>query len=99
MKKIGSRTLVIILVVILIFAAIALVRYRKAQLATQPLLPYLPVPVYVKSGQWARLAVTQHYLGIIGPEVEAMLSAQTTGYITKLYKDVGDRLRKGRGIK
>jgi RND family efflux transporter MFP subunit len=51
--------------------------------------------VYVKSAYWGCLGVTQHYLGTIEPEVEAVLSAQTTGYITELYKDVGDRISKG----
>lgn len=41
------------------------------------------------------MAIARHYLGVIEPEAEAVLSAQTTGYLTALYKDVGDRLNKG----
>ena len=95
MRKILFRSLAGISVAILIFAAAVLVHHRKAQLANQPLPPSRPIAVFTKSGQWGRLTVTRHYLGTIEPVVEAVLSAQTTGYITALYKDVGDRLRKG----
>lgn len=95
MKKLFIRSLTTILVAILILAAIALVRHRKAQLANQPTPLQRPVAVFTKSGQWGRLSVTRHYIGTIQPEAEAVLSAQTTGYITSLHKDVGDRLRKG----
>ncbi len=95
MKKLFFRSLAGILIVILILAAVVLVRHRKAQLANQPLPSQPPVAVFTKSGQWGRLSVTRHYLGIIEPEAEAVLSAQTTGYITALHKDVGDRLIEG----
>lgn len=94
-KKILFRSLAGILVAILILAAVVLVRHRKAQLANQPAPSSRSVAVFVKSGNWGSLAVTRHYLGSIEPEAEAVLSAQTTGYITALYKDVGDRLQKG----
>ncbi|WP_419656093.1 putative efflux transporter, RND family, MFP subunit [Desulfosarcina variabilis str. Montpellier] len=83
------------MIVILILAAVVLVRHRKTQLANQPAPSQPPVAVFTKSGQWGRLSVTRHYLGTIEPEAEAVLSAQTTGYITALHKDVGDRLTKG----
>ncbi|MFO8086104.1 MAG: hypothetical protein R6U27_17480, partial [Desulfobacterales bacterium] len=95
MKKILFRSLAAILVAILILAAVVLVRHRKAQLANQPAPSSRSVAVFVKSGKWGSLAVTRHYLGSIEPEAEAVLSAQTTGYIKALYKDVGDRLQKG----
>lgn len=95
MKKLFFRSLAGILMVVLILAAVVLVRHRKAQLADQPTPSQPPVAVFIKSGQWGRLSVTRHYLGIIEPEAEAVLSAQTTGYITALHKDVGDLLTKG----
>ena len=95
MKKLIVRSFAVILVGIVILSAALLVRHRKAQLANR--IPPLqrPIAVLTKSGQWGRLPMTQHYLGTIEPVAEAVLSAQTTGYITALYKDVGDRLRKG----
>ena len=95
MKKLFLRSLAVILAAMLILAAAALVRHRKAQLADQPTPPHPPVAVFTKSAKWGRLSVTRHYLGIIKPEAEAILSAQTTGYLTALDKDVGDRLRRG----
>lgn len=95
MKKTLSRSLAGILIAILVLAAVFLVLHRKAQLANQPPPKPRPVAVLVKSAQWGSLAVTRHYLGNIKPEAEAVLSAQITGYITALNKDVGDRLQKG----
>lgn len=95
MKKIVVRSVVGILAVALILGGVLLVRHRKAQLANQPAPPSRPIAVFTKSGQWGRLAVTRHYIGTIKPEAEAVLSAQTTGYISALYKDLGDRLKKG----
>lgn len=95
MKTFIIRSVVVILVGIVILAAVLLVRHRKAQLANQPAPLMRPVAVFTKSAQWGRLSVTRHYIGTIEPEAEAVLSAQTTGYITALYKEVGDRLSKG----
>lgn len=95
MKKLFVKFIVIILAVALIFSAVTLVRYRKAQLASLSAPHPHPIAVFYKSGNWGTLAITRHYLGTIEPESEAVLSAQTTGYITVLYKDVGDRLQKG----
>lgn len=95
MKKIFFRSLVGIFIAIVILAAVALVRHRNAQLAKQPTPLQPPVAVFTKSAQWGRLSVTRHYLGTIEPKSEALLSAQTTGYITAIHKDVGDQLHKG----
>jgi RND family efflux transporter MFP subunit len=95
MRKMVVRSLAVMLIALLIVAAAALVHHRKAQLAKQPTPPSRPTAIFTKFGQWGTLAVTRHYLGTIEPEAEALLSAQTTGYITALHKDVGDRLEKG----
>ncbi len=95
MKTFFIRSLVVIIVGLVILGAILLVHHRKAQLANQSMPLTRPVAVSTTSGKWGRLPITQHYLGTIEPEAEALLSAQTTGYITVLNKDVGDRLRKG----
>lgn len=95
MKKYLFRFFLVMIAAILLLSGIVLVRHRKAQLANKPTPTPLPVAVYTKSGQWGRLSVTQHFLGTITPQAETTLSAQITGYITKLHKDVGDRLQKG----
>lgn len=95
MKKILVKIFIGILVAVLITAGVLLVHHRKTRLAEQPAPPSRPAAVYSKPAQWGTLDVTRHYLGTIEPEVEAVLSAQTTGYITALTKDVGDRLQKG----
>ncbi|HDS16441.1 MAG TPA: efflux RND transporter periplasmic adaptor subunit [Proteobacteria bacterium] len=95
MKKILLRLATVVVVMLLILAAVLLVKRRQAELATRPTPSIRPVAVTIKSAHWGRLAVTRHYLGVIEPEAEARLTAQTTGYITSLTKDVGDRLEKG----
>lgn len=95
MRKMVLRFLAMMLIALLMLAGAALVHHRKAQLAAQPAPPSRATAVFTKSGQWGALAVTRHYLGTIEPKAEAVLSAQTTGYITALHKDVGDRLEKG----
>lgn len=95
MKKTFFRLLTITVLLLLILAAIMLVKRRRAELAARPVAPVRPVAVIVKSVHRGQLAVTRHYLGTIEPEAEARLTSQTTGYLTALYKDVGDRLKKG----
>lgn len=75
-----------------------LVRHRKSELANlaQPLTR--PIPVYVKTASSGKLPIIEHYLGTIEPVAEAVLSAQTTGYITAIHKDVGDRLAAGESV-
>lgn len=95
MKKPLVKSLAWVSLAAFVFAGALLVRHRKARLENQPAPPSRPIAVFTKSAHRDRLAVTRHYLGTIAPETEAVLSAQTTGYITALYKDVGDRLKKG----
>lgn len=98
MKKIFSWSFAGFLVAILLVSAAVLVHNRKARLLKQSTPSLRPVAVFVKSAQWGNLAVTRHYLGVIEPEAEALLSAQTTGYIMALYKNVGDRVREGETV-
>lgn len=95
MKSVFIRSLAVVLAVLVILSAALLVHHRKAQLANQPPPPVRPTAVIAKHAHWGRLSVDRHYLGTIEPETEAVLSAQTTGYVTALYKDVGDQLQTG----
>jgi RND family efflux transporter MFP subunit len=95
MKNFSSWAYAGILAAVLIISAAVLIHHRKTQLANQPTPPLRPVSVLVKPVQWGNLAVTRHYLGTIEPAAEAVLSAQSTGYLTAIYKDVGDELKKG----
>ena len=95
MKRFFLRFATILTLLALVAGAALLVRHRKAQLAHQPPPKIRPVPVAVKSCEQGRLPLVRHYLGTLTPEAEAVISAQTTGYLTALYKDVGDRLTTG----
>lgn len=98
MKTYVFRLLAGFFIIVLIIGAVFLVRHRKAQLVDLPQPEIRPVPVIIKSGNWGRLPVIRHHLGTITPEAEAVISAQTTGYLTALYKDVGDRVKQGEAV-
>ncbi|MDA3895166.1 MAG: efflux RND transporter periplasmic adaptor subunit [Desulfobacteraceae bacterium] len=98
MKKNVKHTMLIIIGITLIAAAIMLVRHRKAELANLALPLIRPIPVHIRTAISGNLPVTDHYLGTIEPVVEAVLSAQTTGYLIAIHKDVGDRLVAGESV-
>jgi RND family efflux transporter MFP subunit len=87
-----------IIAIFLILSAILLVRHRKSQLADLAPPHIRPVPVHVKTVEKGCLPVIEHYLGTIAPVAEAVLSAQTTGYIVSTQKDVGDRVTAGETV-
>lgn len=88
----------ILITIALIIAAIVLVRHRKSELANLAQPSIRPIPVHVKTTFSGKLPIIEHYLGTIEPVAEAVLSAQTTGYITSIHKDVGDRLAAGEPV-
>jgi len=98
MKKTVKRTMAILIAIALIIAAIMLVRHRKSELANLAPPSIRPIPVHVKTTFSGKLPMIEHYLGTIEPVAEAVLSAQTTGYITSIHKDVGDRLAAGESV-
>lgn len=98
MKKNLKRITAVLLGIAVILSAVLLIRHRRAsleQLAT-PSIP--PIPVVIKKPVRGILPITEHYLGTIEPMAEAVLSAQTTGYIVSIHKDVGDRIEKGESV-
>ncbi len=98
MKKLIKPSMVILLVIIVAACAILLVRHRKSQLADLAPPPARPVPVHVKTVEKGSLPVVEHYLGTIVPVAEAVLSAQATGYIVSMQKDVGDLVTAGETV-
>jgi RND family efflux transporter MFP subunit len=98
MEKTVKRTIVILIVVALILAAVMLVRHRKSELANLALPSIRPIPVHIKTVVSGKLPLTEHYLGTIEPVVEAVLSAQATGYLISIRKDVGDRIAAGESV-
>jgi len=92
MKKTVKRTMAVLIGIALIIAAVMLVRHRKSELANLALPQIRPIPVHIKTATVGRLPLIEHYLGTIEPVAEAVLSAQNTGYILSMHKDVGDRL-------
>ncbi len=98
MKKNVKRTITVLILIALIIAAILLVRHRKSELANLELPLIRPIPVHIKTAVSGSLPLTEHYLGTIEPVAEAVLSAQTTGYLISINKDVGDRLNAGESV-
>jgi RND family efflux transporter MFP subunit len=98
MKKIVTGTIVILIGCTVIAAAIVLVHHRKSQLATLSTPKIRPIPVHLKTAISGTLPVIEHYLGTIEPVVDAVLSAQATGYLISIHKDVGDRLAAGEPV-
>jgi len=98
MKKTVKRTMTMLIAIALIIAAIMLVHHRKSELADLAPPSIRPIPVHVKTTFSGKLPMIEHYLGTIEPVAEAVLSAQTTGYITSIHKDVGDRLATGESV-
>ncbi len=98
MKKTVKSTMAILIIVALIISAVMLVRHRKSELANLALPLIRPIPVHIKTAISGKLPIIEHYLGTIEPVVEAVLSAQTTGYIISIHKDVGDRLTEGEAV-
>lgn len=93
-----KRTLFGIIAIVLILSAILLVRHRKSQLASLAPPAIRPIPVHIRPAASGSLCMTEHYLGTIEPVVEAVLSAQTTGYLVSIQKDVGDRVTAGESV-
>jgi RND family efflux transporter MFP subunit len=98
MKKNVKRTMAVLIGIALIISAVMLVRHRKSKLANLELPLIRSIPVYIKTAVNGKLPETEHYLGTIEPVVEAVLSAQTTGYLISINKDVGDRLIAGESV-
>ncbi|MCB2168958.1 MAG: efflux RND transporter periplasmic adaptor subunit [Deltaproteobacteria bacterium] len=98
MKKNVKRITTILITIAIIIAAMMLVRHRKSELANLAPPAIRPIPVYAKTTFSGKLPIIEHYLGTIEPVAEAVLSAQTTGYITAIHKDVGDRLAAGESV-
>lgn len=95
MRKNIKRLTVVLLGIALIVSAVMLVHHRKSELKNMPRPDLRPIPVYVKTVQYGILEVDEHYLGSIEPVAESVISAQATGYLMSIEKDVGDWLQSG----
>ena len=98
MKKLAKRTIVIFVLLAVILAAVLLVRHRKSELANLTPPAVRPTPVHIRTATSGSLSMTEHYLGTIEPVVEAILSAQATGYLISIQKDVGDNVTAGESV-
>ncbi len=98
MKKMVKRTIVVLVILAVILAAVLLVRHRKSELASLAPPAVRPIPVHIRTATSGSLSMTEYYLGTIEPVVEAILSAQATGYLISIQKDVGDRVTAGESV-
>lgn len=95
MRKHIKRLTVLLFGIALIVSAVMLVHHRKSQLKNLPRPDLRRIPVYIKAVKHGKLEVVEHYLGSIEPVVETVISAQATGYLMLIGKDVGDWLQAG----
>lgn len=90
--------LVVVFGLLMILSAALLVRHRKSELASLSKPVERPLLIQVKNVTQGRLPIIEHYLGTILPVMETKLSAQTTGTLTKIRKEIGDTFQAGDSI-
>ncbi|RJP76978.1 MAG: efflux RND transporter periplasmic adaptor subunit [Desulfobacteraceae bacterium] len=95
MKQSAKIIMAVLIGIVVIVFAVLLLRHRKSELAGLPVPAVHPLPVHIKTADKGSLDITGHYLGTIEPVVETVLSAQTTGYVLSIHKDVGDLFSAG----
>jgi RND family efflux transporter MFP subunit len=95
MKKHFFRILTLLIILFLMVAAVLLVRHRKSGLADQATPEIRPLPVVFTTPDWGVFPLSVHELGVIEPLRSAVLSAQISGELIRVHKDVGDRVRQG----
>ncbi|GAB6097443.1 hypothetical protein JCM14469_36970 [Desulfatiferula olefinivorans] len=95
MKKQFFRILALLIVLFLMVGAGLLVRHRKSGLANQATPEIRPLPVVITTPDWGVLPLSIHELGVIEPLRSAVLSAQISGELFRVHKDVGDPVRRG----
>ncbi|MFO7931662.1 MAG: efflux RND transporter periplasmic adaptor subunit [Thermodesulfobacteriota bacterium] len=94
MKNRLIKTLPLLVLLVLAASAVVLVKQRKAELDGMDTAQTPAFPVRVAEAARGTIEVTQHYLGIIEPEVSAAIAARVTGEIESVRFDTGDLVEK-----
>ncbi|MFW6082101.1 MAG: hypothetical protein ACOC7W_09310, partial [Desulfosalsimonas sp.] len=94
MKNRLLKTLPVIVLLVLAAAAVMLVKHRKAELDDMDPAKTPALPVRVAEAARGTIEVTRHYLGVIEPEVSAVLASRVTGEIESVRFDTSDMVGK-----
>ncbi len=92
MKK---KVAVILVVLLLIVAAVMLLKIRKTALAHSPAAAVLPVVVDSITVQPQPVTLTLPVMGVVSSDISTTLSTKISGRILRLYKQEGERVKKG----
>jgi len=91
-----KKKFTVILVILLIAgSAVALLKKRKADLAKVPVAAVLPVVVDAVTLQPQSITLTLPAMGVVSSDISTTLSTKISGRITGLYKQEGEKVKKG----
>lgn len=91
-----KKKLIAILIILLILAgAMLLLKIRKTHLADAPVAAVLPVVVDALTIQPQAVTLTLPVMGVVSSDISTTLSTRISGRILKIYKQEGDKVKKG----
>ena len=91
-----KKKLILVLVPLLIVgAAVVLLKTRKAGLAEAPVAAVLPVVVEALRPQPQQISLTLPVMGVVSSDLSTTLSTKISGRLDKVYKREGDPVRAG----
>jgi RND family efflux transporter MFP subunit len=91
-----KNKLILVLVLLLIVgAAVVLLKTRKAGLAEAPVAAVLPVVVEALRPEVQQISLTLPVMGVVSSDLSTTLSTKISGRLDKLYKREGDPVRAG----
>ncbi|AEH44021.1 efflux transporter, RND family, MFP subunit [Thermodesulfatator indicus DSM 15286] len=87
--------LILLVVFLLIFGAFRVVKLKKETIQSVKPPQKIPLPVEVAKVTKGTLEIREHYLGTITPVHEANIATRISGYILRITKYEGDKVKKG----
>ena len=95
MKRVITSLVALIVAGLVVAGAVALVKHKKAILASAPRNSVGALPVHTVVAEQGDLTVTQRYIAIVKPVREADIAARVMARIEEVRCDEGDRVAKG----
>ncbi len=95
MKRVITSLVALIVAGLVVAGAVALVKHKKAILASAPRNSVGALPVHTVVAEQGDLTVTQRYLAVVKPIREADIAARVMAHIEEVRCDEGDRVAKG----
>ncbi|HFQ81285.1 MAG TPA: biotin/lipoyl-binding protein [Desulfobacterales bacterium] len=90
-----KKTVTIILALVLVAAAVGLLKKRKTDLTKAPVAAVLPVVVDTMTLRHSPVTLTLPAMGVVTSDLSTILSTKISGRITHVYKQEGDSIKKG----